>query len=126
MRHKKRLTGTFKSVGKAVVAALRHPEASFNKALKVQSFVVTPKQILDEFEKQTGKQWEVSSSSLQDLREAEQKAWGEGKPYAVIFTLRRIWAEGKTLYDTTDNENIGLKSADLETLEDSVRRALQG
>lgn len=113
------------SVGKAVVAALRNPEASFNKALKVQSFVVTPKQLLAEFEKQTGTKWETSSYSLQDLREAEQKAWSEGKPYAVIYTLRRIWAEGGTLYETTDNEKIGLKSEELETLEDSVKRALQ-
>jgi hypothetical protein len=107
------------------VAALRHPQAAFNKALKVQSFVVTSKDILAEFEKQTGgKQWSVENYTLQQLRDAEQKAWSEGKPYAVVFTLRRIWAEGATLYEKTDNESIGLKESDLESLEDSVRRAL--
>lgn len=112
------------SVGKALVAALRHPEESFGQALKVQSFVVTPKQILVEFEKQTGQKWDVSYTSLQQLKDAEQKAWSEGKPYAVTFTLRRIWAEGGTLYEKTDNEKIGLKGPDLETLETSVERAL--
>lgn len=111
-------------MGKAVVAALRHPEASYNKALKVQSFVVTPKQILAEFEKQTGAKWDVSYSALQALRDAEAKAWGEGKPYATIFTLRRIWSEGGTLYEKTDNESIGLEATSLETLETAIHRAL--
>ncbi|KAM0326108.1 hypothetical protein ACHAQA_006701 [Verticillium albo-atrum] len=116
---------TMPDVGKAVVAALRHPEASFGKALKVQSFVVTPKQILAEFEKQTGgDKWDVSYTSLESLKEGEEKAWSEGKPYATLFTLRRIWGEGGTLYEKTDNESIGLKDSELETLETSVKRAL--
>ncbi|KAF7547008.1 hypothetical protein G7Z17_g8033 [Cylindrodendrum hubeiense] len=115
---------TMPDVGKAVVAALRHPEASFNKALKVQSFVVTPKQVLSEFEKQTDEQWTVSYSSLQALKVAEEKAWEEGNGNATSFTLRRIWAEGGTLYEKTDNEIIDLKDSDLETLEDAVQRAL--
>lgn len=106
------------------MAALHHPEASSNKALKVQSFVVTPKEILAEFEKQTGEQWSVSYSSLQGLRDAEAKAWAEGKGVATTYTLRRIWAEGGTLYEKSDNDVIGLKDSDLETLEDAVRRGL--
>ena len=116
---------TYSSVGKAVVAALRNPEASFNRALKVQSFVVTPKQILVEFEKQTGGQaWAVCSYSLHEVKAAEERAWSEGSAYAVDYTLRRIWAEGGTLYDEVDNERIGLDGARLETLETAVRRAL--
>lgn len=110
-----------------MVAALRHPEQSFNRALKVQSFVVTSKDILHEFEKQTGGQpWTVANYSLEELKIAEKKAWDEGKPYAVSYTLRRIWLEGGTLYDKTDTESIGLKESDLETLEDAVKRQLAG
>ncbi|KAL6410746.1 hypothetical protein AUP68_07178 [Ilyonectria robusta] len=115
---------TMPDVGKSVVAALHHPEASSNKALKVQSFVVTPKEILAEFEKQTGEQWSVSYSSLQGLKDAEAKAWAEGKGSATSYTLRRIWAEGGTLYEKSDNDVIGLKDSELETLEDAVRRGL--
>ncbi|KAH6962525.1 NmrA-like family-domain-containing protein [Ilyonectria sp. MPI-CAGE-AT-0026] len=115
---------TMPDVGKSVVAALHHPEASSNKALKVQSFVVTPKEILAEFEKQTGEQWRVSYSSLQGLKDAEAKAWAEGKGSATSYTLRRIWAEGGTLYEKSDNDVIGLKGSELETLEDAVRRGL--
>ncbi|KAK2008272.1 NmrA-like family protein [Colletotrichum eremochloae] len=115
---------TMKDVGTTLVASLRHPEASFNKALKVQSFVATGKEILAEFEKQTGAKWDVTYSSLQKLREAEEKAWAEGAPLATVFTLRRIWAEGGTLYEKTDNESIGLGPDDVETLEVAVKRAL--
>ncbi|KDN66145.1 putative NmrA-like family protein [Colletotrichum sublineola] len=115
---------TLSSVGTTLVASLRHPEASFNKALKVQSFVATGKEILAEFEKQTGAKWDVTYSSLQKLREAEEKAWAEGAPLATVFTLRRIWAEGGTLYEKTDNESIGLGPDDVETLEVAVKRAL--
>ena len=104
---------------------MKHPEESFNKAIKVQSFVVTSKQILAEFEKQTGgKSWDTKSFTLQELKTAEEKVWGEGKGYAVIYTLRRIWAEGGTLYDKTDNQAIGLKDEELETLQTAVRREL--
>ncbi|KAM9880320.1 RNA polymerase Rpb7-like domain-containing protein [Verticillium dahliae] len=116
---------TMPDVGKAVVAVLRQPEASFGKAIKVQSFVVTPKQILAEFEKQTGgEKWNVSYTPLQSLKEAEQKAWSQTPGTATLYTLGRIWAEGGTLYEKTDNESIGLKEAELETLEASVKRYL--
>lgn len=106
------------------MASLRHPDASFDKALKVQSFVATPKEILAEFEKQTGSKWESSYMPLQEVRAAEEKAWADGVPYATIFTLRRIWAEGGTLYEKTDNESIGVGPNDVETLDVAVRRAL--
>ncbi|KAK2057431.1 NmrA-like family protein [Colletotrichum caudatum] len=115
---------TMKDVGTTLVASLRHPEASFNKALKVQSFVATGNEIVAELEKQTGAKWDVTYSPLQKLREAEEKAWAEGVPFATIFTLRRIWAEGATLYDKTDNEAIGLGPGDVETLEVFVKRVL--
>ncbi|KXH43306.1 hypothetical protein CNYM01_04764 [Colletotrichum nymphaeae SA-01] len=115
---------TMKDVGTTLVASLRHPEASFNRALKVQSFVATGKEIVAEYEKQTGEKWEIVYSSLETLKKAEEKAWAEGIPYATIFTLRRIWAEGGTLYDKTDNERIGLGPNDVESLEIAVKRSL--
>lgn len=108
-----------------MVAALRHPSESFNKALKVQSFVVTQQQILKELEKQTGGEpWAVTNYTLDELRDAEKKGWAEGNPSSTLYTLRRIWSEGGTLYETTDNEKIGLKDENLETLEDAVHRSL--
>lgn len=109
-----------------MVATLRHPEESYGKALKVQSFVVTPKQVVAEYEKQTGAKWTVLSTSLDEIRKLEAKLWEEGKPTATSVTLRRIWAEGGTLYEKNDNELVGIKEGDTDSLEVAVKRALAG
>lgn len=114
------------SVGKFVAATLQHPKESFGKALKVQSFVVTPNEVVAEYEKQTGSQFKVIKTPLDEIKRLEAKAWEEGSGAATTFTLRRIWAEGGTLYEKNDNDVVGLKQEDLETLEDGVRKALAG
>ncbi|KAJ3567832.1 hypothetical protein NPX13_g6634 [Xylaria arbuscula] len=111
-------------VGKLLVAALRHPEQAKGKALKVQSFVATPNEITREFEKQTGAQWSVSQTPIEELRELEKQMWEKNDPRATAATLRRIWAEGRTLYEKTDNEKLGVKPEDLETLGDIIGRAI--
>ena len=113
------------SVGKGVVAALRHPEAALDRALKIQSFVATPNEILAEFEKQTGAKWMAEYTSLDTLRAVEKKLWAEGSPLATAATLRRIWGEGGTLYEETDNASIGLVEGELEGLGDAVRGAVR-
>lgn len=114
------------SVGKFVVATLRSPETSFGKALKVQSFVVTSNEVLAEYERQTGAKWEVIKTPLDDIRALEAKLWEEGKPLATLVTLRRIWAEGGTLYAQNDNELLGMRPEHLDSLEAAVRKALAG
>jgi hypothetical protein len=122
------LTNPHHSVGKGVVAALRHPEACpHQKAIKIQSFVATPQEILDAFRKQTSGPWaDVQHSTLEQVGALEKRLWEEGRPEATIVTLRRIWAEGGTLYEKTDNEAIGLGQGDMESLEDVVGRAVRG
>ncbi|KAL8366476.1 hypothetical protein RB595_004990 [Gaeumannomyces hyphopodioides] len=118
---------TMPDVGKFLVAALRHPEASFGKALKVQSFIVTPNQVLAEYEKQTGgSKWKVTKTPLDEYRKQEQKLWEEGDAKATVWTLRRIWAEGGTLYDKNDNELLGMGEGELDSLEVAVKRQLTG
>lgn len=114
------------SVGKFVVATLRHPEESYGKALKVQSFIVTPKQVLAEYVEQTGAQWTVSSTPLDEVRKLEAKLWEEGSSKATSVTLRRIWAEGGTLYEKNDNAVVGIREGDADSLETAVSRALAG
>lgn len=116
-------------VGKLVVAALQHPEAATagvgqDKALKVNSFEVTSNQVVAEYEKQTGAKWKVSYVPLSEVRKQEEAMWAEGNPKATVVTLRRIWAEGGTLYEKTDNESIGVKPEDTETMAEVLQRLL--
>ncbi|TVY51920.1 Isoflavone reductase, partial [Lachnellula cervina] len=97
---------TPKDVGRLVVKALLHPEASKKRALKVNSFITTPADIVAEFEKQTGEKLTVTYTSLAELKELETAAWENKVPLAP---LRRIWAEGATLYVKRDNSLLTLK-----------------
>lgn len=108
-----------------MVAALRHPDVSFNKALKVASFVVTPKEALAELEKQLGKKFSVKFIPLANLEKSEAEMWKTGNPAAALATLRRIWATGGTLYEKWDNELIGLNETNMDSLEVAVKAALK-
>ena len=111
------------SVGKLLVAALRHPTESNGQALKVNSFTTTPDEVLAEYEKQVGTKFDVQYVPLDELRELEQEAWEKHGLGATVFILRRIWTEGGTLYETRDNERIGV--GEMETLGDVVKRAIE-
>ncbi|KIW03518.1 uncharacterized protein PV09_05283 [Verruconis gallopava] len=114
---------TMPDVGKLLVAALRHPEASKNKALIVNSFTTTPEEILAEYERQLDTKFEVQIISLEELRKMEKEAWEKVGLGATGLILKRIWTEGGTLYDHRDNEKIGFTSPD--TLEVAVSRAIK-
>ncbi|KAK0103128.1 hypothetical protein ONS95_000696 [Cadophora gregata] len=109
-------------VGKFVVKALLHPEASRNRALKVNSFTTTPADIVAEFERQTGDNWSVSYTSHEKLRELEKEAHASKNPSATVYTLKRIWAEGGTLYEKRDNALID--ADDTETFEEAIKATI--
>jgi hypothetical protein len=114
---------TMRDVGRLVVAALRTPcsEGQKERVLKVNSFTASGTQALAVFEKATGKKWNVSYTSLEELKELEKKAWEEEWPVRTPLTLRRIWIEGGTLYEKRDNGKIVGGEEGLETLEDQVK-----
>lgn len=113
---------TMADVGRLLVAVLEHPDFCDNKAVRVNSFTTTPQEILAEFERQTDSKWEVGYTPLEELKRLEGLAWETGNELATIYTLRRIWTEGSTLYEKTDNEAIGMTKMD--TLEMVVQQAV--
>lgn len=113
---------SMRDVGVLLVAALKTPASTSPRTLKVNSFTATPKEILGEFERQTGEKWAVRYVGLEELRRREGEAWEKGDPFATGFTLRRIWTEGGTLYERRDNGEIG--EPEVETLESQVRGAI--
>ena len=93
--------------------------------MRVNSFTATDTEILREFEKQTGgHSWRVSYTSVDTLRKLEQEEWDAGNPLAATFTLRRIWAEGGTLYEKRDNHLIAAENV-VDTLADAVAEAIK-
>jgi hypothetical protein len=102
-----------------------HPEESRNRALKVNSFTTTPSKIVAEFERQTKvEKWSVSYTPLEKVHAMEKQAYADKNPKSTLFTLRRIWAEGGTLYEKRDNAIIDGEETD--DLSDAVRVAISG
>lgn len=93
--------------------------------MKIASFVVTPNQVLAEFEKQLQVKFKVSSITTEQLASTETQLWKEGNPIAALATLRRIWASGGTLYDKWDNEAIKLNEDTTDSLEVAIKKFLQ-
>jgi nucleoside-diphosphate-sugar epimerase len=114
---------TMRDVGRLLVAALQTPTTSSERVLKVNSFTTTSKAVLAEFEQQTGEKWDATYTGLEDLKNLEKEAWEKDSGLKTVYTLRRIWTEGGTLYETRDNSKIGL-DAKLETLADQVKKAI--
>jgi nucleoside-diphosphate-sugar epimerase len=114
---------TMKDVGVLLVAALKHPAPSTVRVLRVNSFTSTPLDIVKEFEKQTGDKWSVEHTPLEEMRKTEDEMWGRQDPLATVWTLRRIWAEGATLYDERDNGKIG--EPEMEGLESQVKLSIE-
>ncbi|KAK1084594.1 hypothetical protein LTR33_002569 [Friedmanniomyces endolithicus] len=114
---------TMSDLGRFVVATLLHPEAVSDRAIKVNSFTATAHEVLAEFEKRTGAKWSVSYTSLEELKKFEKEAWESEKPFATVYTLRRIWTEGGTLYK--ERENALVDCEDGETLATLVERVVQ-
>jgi hypothetical protein len=113
---------TMADVGRLLVAVLKHPGFCDGTAVRVNSFITTPNEILAEFERQTGVKWAVRYTPLEELKRLESVAWTEENPLATVYTLRRIWTEGGTLYEKMDNEALGVTKMD--TLEMVVQEAL--
>ncbi|KAK8205098.1 hypothetical protein IWZ01DRAFT_544736 [Phyllosticta capitalensis] len=129
------LTG-MRDVGRFLVASLRLPGATHNRALRVHSFVTSPRGILREYQRQlnitnannkhtTNKNntpWTVRHVDLAELQARERRAYERGDPEKGLFSVRRIWTSGGTLYEGEggrDNEVLG--DVQRETLEGVVR-----
>lgn len=117
---------TMRDVGKLVVAALRFPEESKNRALLCNSFTATPNAILAEFEKQTGgEKWDVAVTDLEMLKQLEKDAWAKQDARAVPLSLRRIWSEGGTLYgEPRHNGLVGMEEG-VDSLQSAVEQAIK-
>ncbi|KKY20109.1 putative oxidoreductase [Phaeomoniella chlamydospora] len=117
-------------VAKAIVGVFRNPEATKNKDIYVQSYVLTQNQILRLCEKVTGSKWSVEN---EDSKELEAKGWAElerEKPdpmFSLVSFLRAAIFDGEHGSDFTDkkgNDLVGLKELSETDLEAELRKRM--
>lgn len=83
---------TMNQVGLAVAATLQHLEETKNKRIYVNSFSVSQSQIVDAFEKLSGKKFERTEGSTEELIAAgkahiKEGNWDLGYPESVTAAL---------------------------------------
>lgn len=57
------------------------------------------------------------------MRELESNAWAVNSPLAPVFSLRRIWGEGATLYDHRDNGLIDAENS--QSMPEAIKVAIE-
>ena len=79
-----------------------------------------------EFEKQTGgEKWNVDFTPREELLKKEKEAYDGKSPLGTAHTLRKIWADGGTLYeDGYANGKLGFEGKE-ESLSTLVKMAIE-
>lgn len=116
---------TMAGIGKAIVGALKQPEASKNRNLLVHEFVITQAQILDLHRKHdpAGTEWTVTSidDPRAELTQREKVLAAEPNGANALAFIKATIMGGlfRAHYEKVDNELVGLElrpEADLEAI----------
>lgn len=118
---------TLAQIGKAVVQVLKHPEATKNRHVYVNSFTTTQNEVVHALEKATGKTLTVKTASVEELYQEGIKLLKAGGPnvkvgaFSVIVSV--LYGKGGSLahYSTKlDNTNIDLPQEHLQEVVNTI------
>lgn len=111
---------TLPTIGKAVVAILRNPQATLNKRVFVADAVFTQQQALALFEKYTNTKWSVTNVNTANARkEAEENlAKGNIQQAAVGYILSYAYggSPGANFEGKTINKDLGVPTISLDQI----------
>ncbi|KAH8598248.1 hypothetical protein B0O99DRAFT_684292 [Bisporella sp. PMI_857] len=111
-------TTNLSQIGNAVVAVLKKPAATSNQFIYIDSFTATQNEILEEFEKVTGKKWDVSVTTSEQVKKEGLELFGKGDFAGLLSLLKVIMlSEGYgsdfTKDATLSNSKLGLPDQSL-------------
>ena len=113
-------------IGRAVAGTLKNPKETANRAVYVQSAVVTQNGLLATAKKVTGKEYETRPvDSLEHEKEARDALKRGDTSKLTNFIRRAMWGEGfGSKFDTAklDNELFGVKELTEKQLEELVEK----
>lgn len=117
---------TIADIGSTVAAVLSHPNETKNRAVRVNSAVVKPRDLLAIYEKLTGSKWEVEEKDTAEVEKASNAKIAQGDFSTIYHVLYRcIFAEGYGgEFEDVDNELLGIKLLDQAGVEAIVKSTL--
>ncbi|KAF7904736.1 hypothetical protein EAF00_002070 [Botryotinia globosa] len=123
-------TTTLPDIGRAVAGVLKHPEETKNRAVYIQSYATTLKNLAEIGKKALGSDgWTETVASVDDIVAG---AWEELKKpqpdphkFAMPFIIASIWGEGYgshfEAYHKLDNDLLGIKQLSEHELEELIK-----
>lgn len=119
-------TTTLGTIGLAVKNALLLPDETANRYLYIDSFTVSQNQVLDAFQRATGREWEVEHVEAEEMKKTGMEKMSRGDLSGAMSLIRYIncvhghggnFAE----YKSTANALLSLPE---ENLDETVSRIL--
>lgn len=119
---------TLASIGKAVVAVIRHPELTLNKRIYIADVTFTQQEALALFEKYTGAQWTVKHKSTENVHKEAVEYYAKGDLANAIpaYIMGAVYGEqsASNFQGKTSNKTLGLETISLEqAVKEAVERS---
>lgn len=120
---------TYDDIARAVLGIFVHPEETANRPVKISSVDTTQNELLAiAQEVRPEDKWEITYSNTEDLEKMGRERWAQGDHSFEVQGMminRAFLGKGWGGYfPQKDNELLGIKGLDKESLKDIIRRAL--
>lgn len=119
---------TLEGIGQSVVGVLRHLDETTNRFVKVMSITTCQDDLLQAFNKASGRAWDVRRSTTQALLERgreklreEDKGWVLDLAVAQLYDLGQRWCVVAPSREESDSDMLGVVA---ETPDQIVRKVL--
>lgn len=91
-----KFTGTtLEGIGQAVVGVLQHPKETQNRLMKARSIITCQNELLESFQKATGKEWDITRSSTKALLESGRSKLKAGDGSWILdLVIAQLFDEG--------------------------------
>lgn len=120
---------TLAGIGQSVVGVLRHPDETANRFVKVLSIITNQTELLEAFQRVTGRQWPVQHASAQTLIESGQRKFQAGiSGWVLELVVAQMYDEGQarcvmaSSWEASDSPLLGVKN---ESADEVVAKVLQ-
>ncbi|PWY66104.1 NAD(P)-binding protein [Aspergillus heteromorphus CBS 117.55] len=120
---------TLAGIGQSVVGVLQHPDETANRFVKVLSLITNQTELLEAFQRVTGRQWPVQRASAQTLIESGQRKFQAGMGGWVLeLVVAQMYDEGQARcvmapsWEASDSPLLGVKN---ESADEVVAKVLQ-
>ncbi|THC87881.1 hypothetical protein EYZ11_012671 [Aspergillus tanneri] len=120
---------TLAGIGQSVVGVLQHPDETANRFVKVLSIITNQTELLEAFQRVTGRQWPVQRTSAQTLIESGQRKFQAGMGGWILeLVVAQMYDEGQARcamapsWEASDSPLLGVKN---ESADEVVAKVLQ-